>query len=377
MRKYILNPFYWYAGVWCIVLIIYPLQWSQLYPDLQPDLLCFVASTILISLYLGYKIQNKCIYKKIQSPIKYYNFSIKSIYFLYFLLLIKIVERGNLPFLNSLMGKDSGYMDVGNPFLNVIFVNFNMFLSFFFSYCLFSSKNTKYTKLLLLSLLCPLLLMGRGFLLYHFIGVFINYVICKIKNAKKTIVFSTFICAIILYLFGVLGNLRFAGNLFEFTSPSDDFMNSSIPKEYYWAYLYIATPIGNLQNAINLGYTYHSSDVNVLIFDQILPRFVSQYIGLRLPDYNGYLVIPALNVGTMYFRPFIAYGWLGMFSIFLVMSFVAFYLLKYIPNDSILRIPLCCILTVIFVFSMFDNMIHNMAFQIQLISIFMLCKKNF
>ncbi len=61
---------------------------------------------------------------------------------------------------------------------------------------------------------------------------------------------------VLLYFFGVLGNYRMVKSssneyFMEVAEATDSFRNSRIPKEYFWSYIYISSPLANLQNNIN------------------------------------------------------------------------------------------------------------------------------
>jgi hypothetical protein len=183
----------------------------------------------------------------------------------------------------------------------------------------------------------------------------------------------------------MVGNLRvnnsyqtntslFDNSLFlQIGGATDEFKESVIPKEFFWSYIYIASPLANLQETINE--FVHEKDVNIedsLVFSvtQILPDFISKRIvsqyNIVIPD--DVQITPELNVSTAYAQPYVILGWVGitLFSLF-AFSFAFFYILLLKKLDSQFFVVGVVLMNSIFVFSTFNNMFAFTGLSFQLV----------
>src|SRR5689334_7734552 len=53
MNKLLTNPFFIYIGSFLVVLLIYSLGWSNLYPSIQPPVIIFIGATFVVAFLLG------------------------------------------------------------------------------------------------------------------------------------------------------------------------------------------------------------------------------------------------------------------------------------------------------------------------------------
>ncbi|WP_164489103.1 hypothetical protein, partial [Romboutsia sp. Marseille-P6047] len=60
-----LNPYYLYSISLSLILVLYNLGWSNLYPKLSTVSMIFFISTIIISIVLGYFYDKKFVQKKV------------------------------------------------------------------------------------------------------------------------------------------------------------------------------------------------------------------------------------------------------------------------------------------------------------------------
>lgn len=257
-------------------------------------------------------------------------------------------------------------------------------LTFYFSIHCYISLGTIVNKFLYpigLSLAGPLLCMNRGLIMIMLFAASFMFLL-RYRIKVKFIITAIIFLLLTLYLFGVSGNFRIndsSGESFLHTGgATDEFRNSIIPKEYFWSYIYMVTPIGNLQNAININKTLKEDEngYESLIAHEILPSFIGKRLNVKSRNGRDYLVVPALNVGTMYFGACISKGIEGMAIVFLVMIFYCIFMLKTVSNKCIFYIPMLCILSSMIFFSIFSNMVVFMGLLPQLAIIFFLRHKQ-
>ena len=92
--------------------------------------------------------------------------------------------------------------------------------------------------------------------MYIIIGSAFLYFISQKKNIIRKLFVLVAFGITAIYMFGYLGNLRSSNGdptyIPRASGATDKFLDSKIPKEFYWGYLYIASPVANLQNNINI-----------------------------------------------------------------------------------------------------------------------------
>lgn len=74
---------------------------------------------------------------------------------------------------------------------------------------------------------------------------------------RKILIYCIISISLALYLFSIIGSVRINDDenstvFVAFTQPTDDFESLGISNMFLWPYMYIASPIGNLQNCIDI-----------------------------------------------------------------------------------------------------------------------------
>ena len=194
------------------------------------------------------------------------------------------------------------------------------------------------------------------------------------------------ICGILLlmYLFGVAGNVRTINGISQQEQHFDDSYNSNVilglgqandsfkssivPDEFFWTYLYITSPLSNLQYNINknspsfsfMGLVYIF--VDEILFDTVSKR-VNDVLGRKRQDPD--LIVDQLTVPTTLTNSYNYAGWGGM-----VFFMIIFWLFPCVYSFLIIKNPLGIIgistLCTVYFFSIFDNMfiLTGLTFQI-------------
>lgn len=371
------NPYYLYIFSFTLCLLVYRLNWSNLFPSLSSYILIFFLSTFLISFFLGVLLESiKPLKRKSDVNLPFNKLHLKLITILVLALYgIEFFYNKGIPFFQIIKGLDYDYRNFGIPTVHVILVTFNSFFVAYLYRIFIITKSKKVLFLIACNLLPSILIFNRGLLLMLLVTCFFIHIL-SIKRLKfrSTIIISIGII-VLFYLFGILGNIRInsgddsSAYLMQISKPTSQFKESNIPEEFMWSYLYISSPLANFQHNYN-----NNSDLKVKSFFsfinyELLPDFISKRIGdiLNLKMIKSHLIAHWLNVGTMYSDSLNYLGWIGPVAIFTFMSiFIFFYLFLYGKSDPYFIIGLALINTVV-LFNTFTNMFTFSGVSFQLV----------
>lgn len=372
------NPFFIYAYSFIAAFILYALKFSNIYPQLTWQTIVFFLITCVISIGMGINVLKEDKMKYNSLP---YHRSL--IYITLLLLASHVAEfiyTGMLPILG--IGNYIEY--TGIPTFHVIVYTFNIFFSIYLFQVILSNLNKKSVYILfILTLIPPVLIMARGMLVNIVIGCLFlflykigNNVNFYIKHTWKLILLGI----IGLYLFGVSGNVRnntinqFENKfeslyIMEVGAASESFRNSIIPKEFFWGYLYISSPLANFQKVVET----HEPEINM---DNIKRYFANEvvmdFISKRVfksefnEEKNFELITDSLNVGTGFRGAYYYLGWLGVSIQFIILMGVSYIYMKILSPNNPLRIVGVAMLANLIALFTFSNMItySGMSFQL-------------
>lgn len=365
------NPFYLYVITFTIVIVVYQLGWSTLYPNLSIALFLFFIITCIISLFLGAVVDK---YSTIQYSKPKSNSGIKrTIFAIYLLLILEFIYNKGIPLLLVFSNSAYEYTEFGIPTLHPILATFTSFYTVYVFHVLISYKKKRYLIYLFILLLFPILIYNRGMLLISLLSCLIVFLM-SIKRIKlKAFAYIALLAVVLLYFFGVLGNYRLVKSssndyFLKSAKATDKFVNSKIPKEYLWSYIYISSPLANLQNNIN-----ENSPEKIRVKDfmatELLPDFISKRIVKIIHAEQAEIVQIAsfLTVGTVFARSYSLLGWPGIYLMYLLLAaFIFLYviLLKKSNKYYVTGISLLCTFVI---FNAFSNMVYFSGVSFQLV----------
>jgi oligosaccharide repeat unit polymerase len=373
LTRSLTTPFAAYAAGFAVAISVYSLDYSDLYPTLQPSLIWFLFSTSLICAYLAIAAG------KTAHTSAYANERFGAHIIIFVLIFtafsVEVVASGGIPLL--LLGSDSDqrYKDFGVPTLHVAFVGFCYFYAVYWFDLYIVGQGKKYLALSLPAMGTSLLIVNRGAFITMLIAMTVVYVRRRGFNRRLLLTCSA-AAALVLWGFGFLGELRtnsaFGESLIlSFGKPSDKFLNSTVSIELFWTYLYTSSPLANLQ----LNITDRTiSDSPVLYFIlEFLPDFLSKRL---VSDSDIAASVPLLNteqlnVSTMYGRAFLLMGWLGAILSFCYFVIVSIFCLRILRRSKYFVAALG-ILTAIAFLNIFDNMfISSSGILLILVALFL------
>lgn len=380
-RKSISNPFFAYALVYSFVFALYILPFSDLYPNIEIDFFIFFVVTILFSLffYRYFKLDNY-----VEKKTDYFIINkIKYLMFLFFILYgLDFMYMGAIPLFSP--ADIEGYRGYdGIPILHVLIITGNAFFSniIFEKYAI--SKKKIFLLIWIISLIPYILIFTRGSIVVSCISavlIFFSYNVLK----KKYIIFTLIIGIFILYIFGVAGNIRLNQQLYgesindsetilTFGQATEEFQDSIIPEEFFWGYIYISSPLANLQNIINQrpNVNLDVDNIELLIITEYLPDTMSKRI-LEYMDIDNEALAPplithAFNVCTFYAGSANILGIFGlvlMYLYYIILSIIYCSLLM--KNNKYKIIGIVTFTTLVYL-SIFSNVFAFSGWSFQLL----------
>jgi hypothetical protein len=366
--KILFNPNFIYIISFLIPFLFYSLQWSTLYPSLGVNLLSFYLFTFLICLMVGLLVShvNPFRYK----PVGESAGNISIVLITYFLYALEALYSRTIPLL-ALVRNTFAYTEdsFGIPVIHTFLVSFNTFYAIYLFHQYISTKKVRLLWLFLIFVFPFILLVYRSSILSVLLGALMVYLLEKTSVSMKVVLRSVVGVLLVFFMFGYLGNLRSgqgdATYIPRASGATDKFLNSAIPKEFYWSYLYVASPVANLQNNIN-AVRVPEGGYKDLVLNEFLPAFITKFIAAPAPkQFNQ--INPFLNVGTIYVYSFSFLRWQGvllLFFYFLAIINVYYYLIQ---KSDTFKVTGMAILFNMIVFANFHNTIAYSAASIQLI----------
>jgi hypothetical protein len=366
LRSFSNNPYFVFATAWLLCIFLYSLRGAGILPKLTFGLCVFLFSFILLFIITGFFLNR---IKFTIKPAKNVKINYKLIFFFNNVFFLPNILYSGLPILNGVRDENFGI-----PGMVVIAMSLNAFTCIC---CFYMYLTTGRKKLLWYCAYCMMfyvVIISRGFIVMTMISMLFLWM--NLKNpvltiVKFTIILSTMLGA--LYLFGVAGNppsVEYSSEaIFQIGDASAAFTNNIIPGEFFWSYVYITSPLSNLQYNINISNppftvdNFYLAIVNETMFD-----FISKRVNAMRKGYarkTPVLLIEALTVSTALAGSYATAGWGGMLYMMLfIWIFPIIYLL--IISKNPLGVIGFSVLCTIYLFSIFDNMFVLSGLSLQL-----------
>ena len=375
------NPFFLYILGFSIPLLVYQLGWSNIFPKISFGLFLFLLLTSLYSFLVGYFVYNKkfIVYRDIS-----YDKNISVLAVLIFTgFFLECMYIGHIPLLTVLSGKECDYTTFGIKSFHVFCVTFGSFYTVYIFHVFLSTKRKTCLAICILMFVIPLLTYNRGMFLLNLSSCLFVYLLSIRKLYFKFVVILVLLALLVLYLFGIAGNVRVmhqAGRTENITSSDlilkigdakDSFKESIIPKEYFWAYIYISSPLANLQktledsDSVDLTFGRLLSFVNFEILPDFVSKRISKFLEVKKMKINQ--ITPALTVGTEYAGSYVYLNWLGLVLMFSYTMFASFIYIILLKKNRTFFITGIAILNTLVFFNMFSNMFSFSGVSLQLV----------
>ncbi len=323
---FIVNPFYIYCIAFSLAIIVYLFGWSKIFPALSAGLILFLVTTFILFIIAGYRfgLSRPRFFSKHS-----FNPYLNDVLFWLIILLgiVNVLYMGYLP----VMDRSHDYREFGMPVIDPVFNSLSIFFSVFFFQSYLSGKKKRFLIYVLVILIIQVLLFRRSTIVWIIVSSSFLFLLYKQKIALLIFIAAIICIPLLSYCFGRYGNVR--SNLTKSIvindlGASDAFKNSGINYNHYMTYLYVSSPLANLQKNIDEGNGFfNNSDIKSFFFYSLIPGSftlrLEKPLNLTPPVCN--LITHELIVGTSFMVSFYTMGWLGMITLFLFLSvFIVF-----------------------------------------------------
>jgi hypothetical protein len=376
-----INPHFCYILGFLFSMAVYQLNWSDAYPRLEWSLVVFLTITLIAHLLSGLAWKRKLMDQSVRPAREGKPLASPVVVTSLLLLLwfVNFLHEGIVPLINVIFKIPFDYKIFGTPVLHVFVVTFTSF------YCLYlldnylRSKNQRTLQLYALNFLPAILVFSRSMMLFILATSFFLYLL-HLRSIQYRWLFLLFpLSLLLLYLFGVLGTIRVSFEaqttyderiFLDVGSASESFRNSKKPKEFFWPYIYISSPLANLQTNIK---TYPVRPITTaLVLEYMNNEWLVESLSKRFNHWAGIqreserTIKEQFNVSTVYSRSYSYLGWWGMIATAAMLLVVPVLYLKLIPDPHYQRMGIALMCTT-YLFLCYDNTIRLMALGFQLI----------
>jgi len=374
-----LNVFWGYGILYATMLLCYCFGWSDLCTELDTGLMVFLIVSISISFLLGYLFRKKFKFVELEND----THKPKIIYILIIFYALNFIYSRNIPMLQVFLG--NAYNSTafsGIPHLNLFISSFSILYSIYLSYLYVNLKKRSILIELLIILFYFILCVQRQNI-FIIILLFLNITVLSLRKkkifTKKRIFMFGIAFIILLYLFGVLGNIRY-GSKWSWNNSKmivtlgriNENYPKIIPYEFCWSYIYLTSPLANL----NYNVTYRNQEDNV---GEFIREFIPEFIGNKLyeePREPVMLMDTSLTVCTAYVRVFNHFGYTGLYAMFFTyMTICSFVLYMVHKNNNQYFIVAANALLYFVLFTFFDNTLYYPITALIAIMSALLCVK--
>lgn len=370
-----MNPYFAYSISFLVALVVYSLGWSDAYPPLSIQLITFLIVSIVLFMVGGYLWKKKAILSAIKA--KDYN-PVRITLFIYFLWTAEFIYERGVPLFKILLKQPYDYIHFGIPTLHVFIVTFSSFYTIYLFYLFINNRDKKVLWLYCINLAAAFLIYNRGMFMFNLAASCIIYFHFR-KINYSVLLLSSLVLILVLFLFGVVGNIRVANiDQADYTRStflstghaSEDFKKSIIPKEFFWSYIYISSPLANLQENINHA-DRHSPNWSwflKMVNNEMLPDFISKRINkwFKIPHPGEYRIERYFNVSTVYSISFSHQSWFGMIAMAIYLMIFPVVYIKLLGGHNAYQMVGIAILCTMYLFMAFDNTIRFTGLSFQL-----------
>lgn len=234
----------------------------------------------------------------------------------------EIVFSGGFPLYWKLIGDTRLYTEFGIPSFHGIMNAFYLQALSMACYLLLKTRSMKFLFLIVVLLLWPICMLGRGILLGGLLQMACVLLLLTRLNAKK--IFSLVLgLMLVIVAFGYIGDMRQTANPFSYlVSGQTAEIFASLPSGFLWFYVYLTAGLSNLFHNIDsivpaggLSYT----------FSNMLPTVVRTYFEIGARNDLFVFIDPNLNTSTIYAGSVSDLGPVGGFFAVLIVQIVCCY----------------------------------------------------
>lgn len=368
---FLINPFYLFCIAFALAITLYLWRWSSIFPPLSFGLILFLILSFLLFISAGLKFANRVSINSMQSLNLIFFKTYLSDYIFYLIIglgMVNVLGMGYLPVLE----RTNDYREFGIPVLDPIFNSLSIFFSVFYLQLFLGSKKKKFLIFTFIILLFQILIFRRSTLVWILASSIFLFILYR-QRIKIILILVVVLCLPILsYSFGLYGNNR--SNLsknyvLNDLGASSTFIGTGLSHNHYMTYLYVSSPLANLQKNIDEGEKFiNNGDFKDFFFYCLLPASITMRLEQRfnLEPPLCSLITPDLIVGTIFMVSFYTLGWLGMslMTLFLLGFIILSMLL--VQRFDLFKLTSISILSTAVALSIFTNFLNRLDVVIML-----------
>jgi hypothetical protein len=311
--SYLVNPFFIYCISFTLAIIAYYWGWSEIYPKLSVILILFFVLTFIVFTIAG------IFFRKVYSKIGFSQAvpdQLNDIMFWVIMLLglTNVLLMGYLPILH----REYNYREFGVHIVDTLSNTLAIFFSVNFLYSYINGKKKRYLIYFFIIIVFQLLLFRRSTIVW----ILVSSLFLLIYNYKRisVVLIIIFFLSVPLFswCFGQYGNYRSklskAFVVYDLRA-GDIFKNKILSHNHYITYLYVTSPLANLQTNIDLGKGFfNKGDFKRFAMYCVIPESITLRMQDRLELFppETRLIHNELIVGTFLMISYITMGWFGM-----------------------------------------------------------------
>jgi hypothetical protein len=309
----IVNPFYIYSISFLMAIIVYMWGWSRIFPHLSASLIIFLVSSFVLFLSTGYYFEKKEFVSHRFGSINYF-FSDLMFWVIIILGLINVLYMRYIPFFD----RTHNYRNFGMPVIDPLFNTLSIFFSVSFLQTYLNNKKKRFLLYIIIITIIQFLLFRRSTLVWIFVSSGFLVLLFYRRVYIMAILAVIITIPVLSYGFGLIGNIRSnltRSQVLNDLGASSEFIQSGISHNHYITYLYLSSPLANLQENINKkSDILNNSDLKKFCFYCLVPGSITKRLEPKLklikPECN--LINKDLIVGTFFMLSFYTMGWFGM-----------------------------------------------------------------
>jgi hypothetical protein len=373
-----MNPYFCYCLSFFVALALYPLGWSAFYPPLGLALAIFLLITLAGHALVGVAWRRKLKFDA-GSPALSLRAAVGITLFIYVLWTADFMYEGGVPLYKILFNRPYNYRMFGIPSVHVFTVTFASFFTVYLFHQYLQSGRREFIWLVVIHLAAAVLIYSRSMFVFNSIACLLVFI--QFRPLSPRFVLSAAAGALaLLFLFGVMGNLRVAreagepygaGHFLDTGGATQRFRDSWVPKEYFWIFIYTTSPLANLQTNVNLAPQRPVTAENVfrlllneLTFDSVSKRVNQATNSERASEVK---IDGPFNVSTVYSASFSYLAWAGMACMAVFLLGLPWLYKLLLPSFSPFFLSGMALLATMYLFMAYDNTLRHTGVSFQLV----------
>ena len=355
-----INPFFVYILAFGGTLLAYGLDWSAIYPALSDGVLSFFLWTFVAAILLSIAVWPRLRFIKRSGPIlpNWFTWAMVGG------MIADITYAGGIPLFMA--GDDFDYSQFGIPTFHVILATFaSAYASVRFSDYL-ATKRMRYLVVALIPPVFSILTFTRGTAMMSLITFGFIWLGHHGMPRLRSIIAGMTLSLGVLYVFGVLGDIRSPGAMADISQPTATFRHSFVPAPYMWTYIYVTSPLANLQNTVDENARPNGS-VPQFLASELMPDFIGKRFleSMDVPREDVARIAPTLNAAGIYARAYSYLGWTGAGIMFGALAVVVV-MFTWAIGGSAYAVPAIAVLSTLVLLCIFENMLSFTGMVMQL-----------